>query len=178
MGKLLRWATAHARFLGALLFWSATLFWMICIFNMSAQNATQSTGTSGGLISRLAPLLHRDFSSLSPAAKEEFVESLQNSVRNIAHLIEYALLGGLLHLAVGCSFKGKYLPLSISCGTGIIYAVTDEIHQIFVPGRAFELKDLLIDWAGVATGIIVAIILICIIKAIKTSATIKRSVQN
>ena len=37
---------------------------------------------------------------------------------------------------------------------GALYAVSDEIHQIFVPGRSCELRDILIDSAGVLVGIL------------------------
>ena len=36
----------------------------------------------------------------------------------------------------------------------VIYAVSDEVHQAFVPGRGPALKDVLIDSAGAFTGII------------------------
>ena len=39
---------------------------------------------------------------------------------------------------------------------GAIYSVTDEIHQMFVPGRACAPLDMLIDSAGVAAGVIIA----------------------
>ena len=40
--------------------------------------------------------------------------------------------------------------------TGTIYSITDEIHQMFVPGRACAPLDMLIDSAGVAAGVIIA----------------------
>ena len=35
----------------------------------------------------------------------------------------------------------------------ILYAVFDELHQIFVPGRGVELRDVLTDSAGAVTGV-------------------------
>jgi VanZ family protein len=40
--------------------------------------------------------------------------------------------------------------------TGVLYAVSDEIHQLFVPGRAGQIRDVLIDACGVFVGIIIA----------------------
>ncbi|HIU52150.1 MAG TPA: VanZ family protein [Candidatus Merdicola faecigallinarum] len=37
---------------------------------------------------------------------------------------------------------------------GVIYAITDEIHQLFVPGRSGEIRDVLIDGLGIIVGII------------------------
>ena len=53
---------------------------------------------------------------------------------------------------------GKYLPWL----TGTLYAVTDEIHQYFVPGRSCEFRDICIDSAGVLCGIFC----LCLFKAL------------
>ena len=42
---------------------------------------------------------------------------------------------------------------------GFVIALTDEIIQIFVPGRAFQLFDILIDVLGVLTGVIIGSII-------------------
>lgn len=44
---------------------------------------------------------------------------------------------------------------------GTIYAITDEIHQYFVPGRACSTLDIVIDSAGVAVGIVIAELSLC-----------------
>lgn len=44
----------------------------------------------------------------------------------------------------------KYLISILIC---IIYATSDEIHQIFVPGRACQIRDILIDSIGSITGV-------------------------
>ena len=36
---------------------------------------------------------------------------------------------------------------------GLVYAASDEIHQLYVPGRAGQFRDVLIDSAGVLLGI-------------------------
>jgi VanZ family protein len=46
-------------------------------------------------------------------------------------------------------------------GTG--YAITDEIHQIFVPDRAFQLSDILVDSTGALIGVIASFIMLKII---------------
>ena len=42
---------------------------------------------------------------------------------------------------------------------GTAYAVTDEIHQHFVPGRSCELRDICIDSAGVLCGVLITLLL-------------------
>lgn len=46
--------------------------------------------------------------------------------------------------------KKPYLLSILLC---IIYATSDEIHQIFTPDRACQIKDILIDSIGSITGI-------------------------
>jgi VanZ family protein len=67
-------------------------------------------------------------------------------LRKIGHAAEFALLGALLARALG---DGR-----VAFALGVAYAVTDEIHQHFVPGRVGAWYDVAIDAAGVALGIL------------------------
>ena len=67
-------------------------------------------------------------------------------LRKLAHLVEYAILGALLFRALARE------PLAIAVGSA--YAVTDEIHHAFVPGRSGSPIDWLIDTVGVVTGVV------------------------
>jgi len=40
-----------------------------------------------------------------------------------------------------------------SLGICVLYAVSDEVHQLFVPGRGRQVRDVLIDSAGAIVGI-------------------------
>lgn len=63
------------------------------------------------------------------------------------HLIEYATLAFLLLLAVS---KNKLVIL-----IGYLYAISDEIHQFFIPGRTSRFRDTLIDLIGILIGILI-----------------------
>jgi VanZ family protein len=67
-------------------------------------------------------------------------------LRKIAHAGEFALLGALLARAL----RDDRLAL----GAGIAYALSDELHQHFVPGRVGSPLDVAIDSVGVALGIL------------------------
>ena len=69
------------------------------------------------------------------------------ALRKLAHAAEYAVLGALLLRAVRREAPAAAL--------GIAYALTDEIHQAFVPGRQGRPLDVLIDAAGVLLGVYV-----------------------
>jgi VanZ family protein len=68
-------------------------------------------------------------------------------LRKLAHAGEYAVLGALLLRATGRT--------GVALALGILYAVSDEVHQAFVPGRAGSPVDVAIDAAGVALGVVV-----------------------
>jgi len=61
------------------------------------------------------------------------------------HLIEYAILGFLLLFA--------FLNFKYTLITGYLYAISDEIHQYFVPGRGSKFTDTIFDLSGVILGI-------------------------
>ena len=72
--------------------------------------------------------------------------------RKMAHFAEYMVLGFFMTLYT----RGSKKELAIVFLIGFLFAVSDEIHQYFVPGRYCQLKDVLIDSAGVLTGILSA----------------------
>ncbi len=61
-------------------------------------------------------------------------------VKKSAHLGEYAIFFYLLRRA-GLSIKQAFI-------VGILYAVSDELHQLLVPGRTSKLTDVGIDTLG------------------------------
>jgi VanZ family protein len=67
------------------------------------------------------------------------------ALRKLAHAAEYAVLGALLARATG---RG-----GLAFALGTLYAVSDEIHQTFVPGRMGSPFDVAIDAIGVACGV-------------------------
>ena len=64
----------------------------------------------------------------------------------------YALLGILCVFPVSVYYRGRSAALFSLC-IAWLYAVSDELHQYFVPGRSCEIRDVLIDWSGAALGV-------------------------
>jgi VanZ family protein len=73
-------------------------------------------------------------------------------LRKAAHLAEYAILGALLARALQTAVLSWTW---IAWVAGTAYAASDELHQMFVPGRQGSLLDLAIDSVGVALGVLV-----------------------
>ena len=85
------------------------------------------------------------FSALPQQHASDFF-LLDFAVKKIAHLSEYAILYTLFYRA-----SGQKLKLSLILT--IIYAVTDEFHQSFVPGRTPKIYDVIgFDLAGASIG--------------------------
>ena len=80
-------------------------------------------------------------------------------MRKSAHFIAYLILGILVsHVmkneeSAGTAWKRRGVSLLIC----VAYAISDEFHQLFVPGRGPLLKDVLIDGSGAALGILLYI---------------------
>lgn len=96
------------------------------------------------LLSYLAVIFY--LSSLPPKVK---VGSFDFPI----HVLEFLPLGVLSFLF----FKemGFKRPFLFSFIFSFLYAISDEIHQMFVPGRNASLKDVLADWVGIILGLYV-----------------------
>lgn len=128
--------------------WILVFLWMFLIFNMSAQPATQSNSLSTGVTEKLTELLNE----ITPGVDMN-MEQLNHIVRKNAHFFAYLILAILVRNALkkGKIPEGKNLLLAI--GLCVLYAASDEFHQIFVPGRGPQVKDVFIDSAGAVVGI-------------------------
>ena len=129
------------------------VLWMGFIFSMSCENAEESSNTSGQTI-RVVLSAVPGFEEQPEEVKVNIIEELQFIVRKSAHFIGYMILGILASgLILQYENINKKYPLAfLIC---VIYAISDEIHQLFVPGRSGQVRDVLIDSAGSLLGIII-----------------------
>lgn len=134
----------------AAVFWAMTLAVMWLIFMFSAATGEESEEVSQNLLSKIIEFIGNYIS--------------HNFLRKLAHFSEFAALGfcmtGAIHFTFG---KTKfYIPL-IPC---FLYAVSDEVHQYFVPERACRVFDIFVDTCGILTGIAIFLLFILIIAKI------------
>ena len=115
------------------------IIWMIIIFIMSSFNADTSSSQSNIIVNFISNIFNINNINL-----------LSFIIRKLAHFTEYFILGILLYNCFIISFRmNLYVPIIIC----IMYAISDEIHQLFVSGRCFQLRDIIIDTCGSITGI-------------------------
>jgi VanZ family protein len=76
----------------------------------------------------------------------------------LLHAMVYAVLGGLFLLAVkATSPLGAGRLVTAAVVLAGLYGLTDEFHQLFVPGRSADLRDAAADAAGALVGASVAL---------------------
>lgn len=141
---------------------------MVLIFALSSENAAESSETSGNLIDRVTSVIYPKFKELSEVEQEKIVSSLQNTVRKSAHFSVYCLMG-ILSFLTFISYENIKFPIRVGISALIcfVYALSDEIHQIFIPGRSGEVRDVSIDFSGAVLGIIIMLLFSKIIKPLK-----------
>ena len=74
-------------------------------------------------------------------------------IRKIAHMGEFTILATLLWSAIGNLGYRLLLALPVACVLALLYAVSDEYHQQFVPGRNGSARDVVIDAAGITMAV-------------------------
>lgn len=137
------------------------LGWMALIFMLSAETSAESSQTSGSVITVLARFLYPGFENLSAADKAQLVESMQFVTRKAAHFSCYGVLGILSFLSLVTYRRIRYaVRIALSAAVCLLYAVGDEIHQLYVPGRSGELRDICIDFSGALLGILFSALII------------------
>lgn len=129
-------------------------------FSFSAKNGTSSAGMSIGYAKELARILSffGFFQIHSNADLMMHAEVVHTFVRKTAHFTEYAVLGFFTYKAVSCDVKDRKKAVLIAQLISTGYASTDEIHQLFVPGREGKVFDVMIDSCGAFCGIMVSMI--------------------
>lgn len=143
-----------------IILWMITIFWAIMIFMFSSEPADMSNKTSIGFTETVITFLVKaDIVDVpvSSFGAEDFIhniaEKINHYIRKLAHFTAYLILGVLVYNLLLCYFTNKK-SLILSLIICLLYAISDEIHQMFVPGRAGQIRDVLIDFSGTTLGVI------------------------
>ena len=130
-----------------ILLWAVTLAWAAQIYYFS-------TATFGGvfttwLLSQVLHLLHLRVTLHTFAL-------LHHLMRKAAHLTVYGIFAMLLYYSLGGA-RSREWQWKTALGAALIaggYSLTDEFHQLFVPGRGPSIVDSGIDTVGACLGMI------------------------
>lgn len=137
------------------------IIWMCVIFFFSAQTKEESSVVSEGFSYRMVSStgllfhLHIDEEQL-----REIAGAIERFVRKGAHMTEFAILALLLYGWL-CRWQLSRLRRAAAAMIlAVLYACSDEVHQLFVAGRAGRFSDVLIDSAGVVLGMTVFLLIL------------------
>ena len=130
----------------------------LIIFEFSNQNANDSKEVSGKITEKIVSIFY------NVKLDKNRVESI---VRKIAHYSIYTLLGIEIMSFISTFTIKEFDRISFALIAGMIYAMIDEIHQAFVPGRGALITDVMLDSLGVMTGIFICLLIIKLYKSLK-----------
>ena len=126
--------------------WALVAAWAFLIFFMSSNTGT-GLNTGLGIFSSIYRAMQ--------AVQEQLLGPGVDALSSIAHFCEYTMFGALLANA----WRTKVtLPWAVWAAVlcASLYGISDEIHQIFVPGRTADPIDWLVDTCGAALGAFIA----------------------
>lgn len=129
--------------------WVIVILWMMLIFHLSAQPAVHSDKLSRGVTKVVIETVKRVTSSVTDLS----MDRLDHIVRKNAHFFIYFMLAIWVFFALRNSRIYGFKSFLFAMGICVLYAISDEIHQIFVAGRGPGVKDVLIDSSGSLVGL-------------------------
>lgn len=150
----------------------AVLAWMVVIFAFSAQPGEVSGDLSGSVSHRICKFINGLFHmGWSENALLNTAKMIDYPIRKCAHMTEYAILAALvfgttqghrkLEIGLYKRARGRYWDYGMAMLVAVLYACTDEFHQLFVPERAGRVFDVGVDSTG-------ALLMLLLIGGIRT----------
>lgn len=125
------------------------------IFYFSACDGNESSQSSGLVVRTLIAFLGAlPFMQLTMQQKLEWAQFLEYPVRKAAHMTEYGILACAILFGVyvwrktSKKSQNSAGAFPIAWVITVLYAATDELHQLFVPGRSGRIFDVGVDAAG------------------------------
>ena len=127
------------------------------IFGFSSQDGEASGGLSRNITNKILQISNK-YNALGQEEKEQIANKTEKIIRKVAHFSIYTVVG-LLLMGLLSTYKIKEnWRMILSILLGMIYAVSDEIHQSFIPGRTPQITDVYIDTLGVVLGILLILL--------------------
>lgn len=127
----------------AIILWAAAVLWTAFMFYLAAQNGDDSGALSESILRIVLRIFPR------PAGHGELVHT---ALRKLAHFGGFIIEGVLIAAAVRTVRRSGIRICVPVCAA---LAALNELTQLFAGGRSCEIRDMLIDFAGAAIGILI-----------------------
>lgn len=129
----------------------------LTILIFSAQNGEKSGNSSEQITEKFLEIFGGE--NISSGA---FL-SLETIIRKLAHFFEYYILSAALYIFVWTYGRRLLFTISVSFFGTVLYALTDEFHQYFVPERQASFWDVLLDTGGALCGVLTVMLIMHLI---------------
>lgn len=137
------------------------IVWAVAVFLLS----NQTGGDSSGFSRKIVEIFTKN---------EEVINVVEPYIRKLAHFSEYAF-GGILFIALFATYKwSDRRIMTTAILLGIWYAITDEVHQMLVPGRHGSIFDVYLDSLGFSTGVCIMMVIVKIKKIILSHKKVRK----
>lgn len=137
---------------------AVTVLFIALIFIHSSMTADESDGESLAALDLISDIFRRFGISL---------ELTKHIIRKTAHFCEFALLGVLSTVTVYSYIKKPLNNMTTVCFICLATATADEAIQLFVPGRAGMVQDIVLDFSGALTGTLIATAILLVIISVR-----------
>lgn len=136
----------------------AVLINMALIFYFSEESVEESGDRSSGIVEKLVYLFYPNYAGLEWNTRIDIMIAAHKLVRKLAHFSEFGLLGVLftsliIYVNRRTKWVKRWLEWVIPIAFCLLYAISDEVHQIF-SNRGARVTDVLIDFSGALCGIL------------------------
>lgn len=134
------------------------ILWMIIVFHFSNQQGETSGKTSKMVATKIVEIIDMQGKTIHQD-KEIIVQRIEPIIRKLAHYSIYSIGGMTIINCIYLFINIEKRAIIYSTLAGIIYAVLDEIHQLFINGRSGAITDVIIDSLGILTGIAIYLLI-------------------
>lgn len=131
------------------------LLMMLVIWGFSANTGETSSTQSMGIVTRVVNFANEiTGNKMTEEKKLVWEERIHTPIRKMAHMTEYMIFACTVAFPFVLYGKKKKWITCVTFCYCTCYAALDEIHQLFVPNRSGQVRDVLIDSVGILIGII------------------------
>ncbi|ADQ47161.1 VanZ family protein [Caldicellulosiruptor kronotskyensis 2002] len=133
--------------------WALVFVWMTVIFCFSAQEGAISHQKSFSIAIFAEKFI--EFFTGKDLINSHNRKNFELFIRKLAHVTEYFILSMLFYKAFFECNRNSKKSFILTFIFSVAYAISDEVHQIFVSGRGPSAVDVMIDTIGIISYLLI-----------------------
>ena len=152
-----------------IILWIAVITLSLAIFDFSAKTATESAGMSSQIAEKVVDLVEKVV-DIDDSQRESVLYTVHLLIRKGAHFLEFVLLSILVFFLAESYKLSRKVCFLIALGYCLVFAASDEFHQLFVNGRSGQISDVMLDFCGALFGACICYLVVKISEKKKNKA--------